>query len=204
MALQCPIGFDTNKLRQEIQDVYSQVASAPNGEFHFHRGPEYATKSLDYVAADLASLPGESTASFAGVGNPLAIGELSPGEVVADLGSGAGMDLLLASRKVGPKGKAIGIDMTEEMLASAARSAEAIGAAQVELRQGELLNLPIEDDSVDVVISNGVLNLASDKTVAFSEIARVLKPGGRLYLADIIMGTELDEASRQDIALWAG
>ena len=126
--------------------------------------------------------------------------------VQVDLFTGfrAGMDLLLAARRVGPDGRAIGIDMTSAMLDSATRSAESMGAAQVEIRQGDLLALPIEDASVDVVISNGVINLVPDKVSAFSEVARILKPGGRLSLADIIMSSELDEASRGDIDLWTG
>jgi len=204
MALKSPKGFQADMLRTEIQTVYSQVANSPDDDFHFHRGPEYAASHLDYDKAELDQLPVEATASFAGIGNPLEIGEISPGEVVVDLGCGAGMDLLLAARKVGPNGRAIGIDMTPAMLDSATRSAESMGAAQVDIRQGDLLALPIEDASVDVVISNGVFNLVPDKVRAFSEVARVLKPGGRLHLADIIMSSELDEASRSDIDLWTG
>ena len=204
MALKCPVGLDPDQLRQEVRSVYARVAQSPEGDFHFHRGPEYAAEQLDYDANELAELPPQATASFAGVGNPLAIDRLEPGQVVVDIGSGSGMDLLLAARRVGPEGKAIGVDMTDEMLASARRSAEAMGANQVELRKGDLLDLPLESDSVDVVISNGVLNLSPDKIVSFSEIARVLRPGGRLLLADIIMGVELDEAARSDIDLWAG
>jgi SAM-dependent methyltransferase len=196
--------LDPDQLRQEVRSVYARVAQSPEGDFHFHRGPEYAAEQLDYDANELAELPPQATASFAGVGNPLAIDRLEPGQVVVDIGSGSGMDLLLAARRVGPEGKAIGVDMTDEMLASARRSAEAMGANQVELRKGDLLDLPLESDSVDVVISNGVLNLSPDKIVSFSEIARVLRPGGRLLLADIIMGVELDEAARSDIDLWAG
>ncbi|MCH9646854.1 MAG: methyltransferase domain-containing protein [Deltaproteobacteria bacterium] len=204
MPLQCPIELDVDRLRQEIQDVYSQVATAPDGDFHFHRGPVFASQLLDYDAAELAQLPSAATASFAGVGNPLSIDPLHPGEVVVDLGSGAGMDLLLAAKRVGATGQAIGIDMTDAMLSSASASAQEIGADQVELRKGDLLELPLEDDSVDVVISNGVLNLAPDKVAAFSEITRVLKPGGRLLLADIVMSGELNETCRSDIDLWAG
>jgi arsenite methyltransferase len=204
MALKSPTGFKTDKLREEIRDVYSRVANSPDGDFHFHRGPEYAASHLGYDKAELDQLPVEVTASFAGIGNPLVIGEILPGEVVADLGCGTGMDLFLAARRVGTGGRAIGIDMTPAMLTSATRSAESMGAAQVDIRQGDLLTLPIEDASVDVVISNGVFNLVPDKVSAFSEVGRVLKPGGRLYLADIIMSSELDEASRGDIDLWTG
>jgi len=204
MALKSPTGFDSERLREEIQSIYSQVATSPEGDFHFHRGPNYAVAQLAYDETELAGLPAESTASFAGVGNPLAIGEIAPGEVVVDLGCGAGMDLLLAAERVGPKGRAIGIDMTPDMLAQTEKGAELIGAPQVEARRGDLLDLPIESESVDVVISNGVLNLVTDKVAAFSEIARVLKPGGRLHLADIVMNQELDESARGNIDLWTG
>jgi len=204
MPLQCPIDLNVDELRQEIKDMYSSVARQPDGDFHFHRGPAYAAEFLGYDAGELASLPEKATASFAGVANPFLIDELHRGETVVDLGSGAGMDLLLAARRVGPEGRAIGVDMTDDMLASATASAETDGATRVELRKGDLLDLPLEDASVDVVISNGVLNLAHDKVKAFSEIARVLKPGGRLLLGDIIMSGELSESCRSDIELWAG
>ncbi len=204
MPLHCPVGLDVDQLRQEVQDVYARVASDPDGDFHFHRGPAYATDLLDYDADALAALPEAATASFAGVGNPTAIGDINPGETVVDLGSGAGMDLLLAAQRVSSEGRAIGVDMTDDMLESAAASAAEMGASQVELRKGDLLALPLEDASVDVVISNGVLNLAPNKPAAFSEIARIMKPGGRLLLADIIMSGELNEDCRSDIDLWAG
>ncbi len=204
MALQCPIGLDVNQLRQEIKDVYSQVAVAPNGDFHFHRGPEYAASKLGYDASELNELPTAATASFAGVANPLAIDELAPGETIVDLGCGAGMDILLASKRVGPAGQAIGVDMTDEMLASTTNSAAEMGAINAQARKGDLTALPIEDGTVDVAISNGVLNLAPDKNAAFSEIKRILKPGGRLLLGDIIMNRELSEDARNDIDLWTG
>ena len=204
MAIQSPAGLDTEKLRQEIRDVYALVAKAPEGEFHFHRGPTYAEEFLGYNAAELAQLPDAATASFAGVGNPLAIDVLQAGEVVLDIGSGAGMDLLLAARRVGPGGRAIGVDMTAEMLGSARASAKACGLNHVELRAGDAQSLPVEDDNVDVVISNGVLNLTTDKRIAYSEIARVLKPGGRLLLADIALDKPLPESVAQDIDLWSG
>ena len=204
MALQSPEGFDPEALRAEIRSVYSRVATAPDGDFHFHRGPDYAVSRLGYDADELAALPTEATASFAGVANPLAIGPIHNGETVVDLGSGAGMDLLLAASRVGPVGRAIGVDMTDAMLESARASAEAMGYENVELRRGDLQDLPLDDGSVDVVISNGVLNLAPDKQVAFAEIHRVLKPGGRLYLGDIVIGKELSEDARKDIDLWAG
>ena len=205
MAVSCPVGFDVHKLREQVSMVYTRVAEAPEGDFHFHRGPEYAATFLGYDAAELRTLPAKSTAAFAGVGNPHAIGAIESGAVVADIGSGAGMDVLLAARRVGSSGRAIGIDMTESMRRLAREAAREGGlGAIVEIRAGDAEELPLEDSSIDVVISNGVLNLATDKTRAFAEIARVLSPGGRLQLADIVVEEELTEAIRADIDLWTG
>ena len=203
MAISCPIGFDAQRLREEVSKMYSRVADDPSGDFHFHRGPGYASELLGYDAAQLAALPPESTASFAGVGNPLSVGDLSEGQTVLDIGCGAGLDLLLAAKQVGDSGHAIGVDMTTDMLARTQAAATSIGLQQVEVRQGDAEELPVESESVDVVISNGVINLTTDKARAFSEIARVLKPGGRLQLADIVVANELSEGVRNDIDLWA-
>jgi ubiquinone/menaquinone biosynthesis C-methylase UbiE len=159
---------------------------------------------LGYDAAELAQLPEAATASFAGVANPHAIDAIHPGETVVDIGSGAGMDLLLAARRTGPSGKAIGVDMTEAMIERARAAAEEGGLGDVEVRKGDALELPLEEQSVDVVISNGVLNLVPDKSTAFGEIARVRKPGGRLLLGDIVVASELSEKIRSDIDLWTG
>jgi ubiquinone/menaquinone biosynthesis C-methylase UbiE len=159
---------------------------------------------LGYDAAALAELPHEATASFAGVANPHGIAALPAGATVVDIGCGAGMDLLLAARAVGPEGRAIGVDMTESMAERARSAARALGAAQVEVRIGDALDLPVESESVDFVISNGVLNLAPDKQRAFSEVARVLKPGGQLLYGDIVVANELSESIRRDIELWTG
>ena len=204
MAISCPVDLDTRKLRAEIQSIYARVAADPSGEFHFHRGPEYAATRLRYDAAELATLPGTVTGSFAGVGNPHAIAPLPSGAIVVDIGSGAGMDLLLAARHVGPRGRAIGVDMTEAMRDRARRGAAACGLAQVEIREGEATALPVETGSVAVVISNGVLNLVAEKAAAIAEIRRVLKPGGRVQIADIVLGVELPQDARADIDLWAG
>jgi SAM-dependent methyltransferase len=204
MAIACPVDLDTLTLRAEIQSIYARVAEDPSGEFHFHRGPEYAARRLNYDAAELSKLPGTVTESFAGVGNPHAIAPLPPGATVIDVGSGAGTDLLLAALHVGPQGRAIGVDMTAAMRERARRGAAACGLAQVEVREGEATALPIDADSVDVVISNGVLNLVPEKRAAVAEIRRVLKPGGRVQIADIVLGVELEEDARQDIDLWTG
>jgi SAM-dependent methyltransferase len=205
MAASCPVGFDTRRLREEVSLVYARVAESPDGDFHFHRGPYYAAEFLRYDADELRMLPARSTAAFAGVGNPHAIGVIERGAVVADIGCGGGMDLLLAARRVGGSGRAIGIDMTESMRRLAGEAALEAGLGDtVEIREGDAEDLPLEDSTIDVVISNGVLNLATDKRKAFAEIARVLKPGGRLQLADIVVESELSEAIRSDIDLWTG
>jgi SAM-dependent methyltransferase len=204
MATSCPIGLDVARLREEVRLMYERVAEDPNGDFHFHRGPAFAAGRLGYDAVALAALPSESTASFAGVANPHLAAAIREGEVVLDIGSGAGTDLLLAARAVGPTGRAIGVDMTDAMIAKARSGAAAMGLEHVEVRKGDLHALPVDDGEVDVVISNGVLNLAPDKLVAFGEIARVLKPGGRLQLGDILLARELSEGPRSDIDLWTG
>jgi arsenite methyltransferase len=204
MAIACPVDLDTRKLRAEIQSIYARVAADPSGEFHFHRGPGYAAQRLHYDAAELAKLPGTVTESFAGVGNPHAIAPLPAGASVVDIGCGAGMDLLLAASHVGARGRAIGVDMTEAMRDRARRGATSCGLAHVEVREGEATALPIEAETVDVVISNGVLNLIPEKRAAVAEIQRVLKPGGRVQIADIVLGVELPEDARQDIDLWTG
>jgi SAM-dependent methyltransferase len=204
MAISCPVDFDTQVLRSEVSSVYSRVAMDPDGDFHFHRGPAYAANFLGYDAGELAALPLATTASFAGVANPHAIAPIVAGETVVDIGCGAGMDLLLAARRVGPGGHAIGIDMTEAMRDRARGSAEAAGLTNVEVRQADATALPFPDASVDVVISNGVLNLVPEKEKAFAEIYRVLRPGGRLQLADIVLDAELDEGVRRNIDLWTG
>jgi SAM-dependent methyltransferase len=202
-SLACPVDLDTARLHEAVRDTYAHVAREPGGDFHFHRGPDYAAARLGYDAGELATLPAACTEPFAGVGNPLAIAPLAPGETVLDVGSGAGMDLLLAARRVGPDGRAIGVDMTEAMIDRSRRAAREAGLDNVEVRQGDVHALPMEDASVDVVISNGVLNLAYDKPRAFGEIARVLRPGGRLQLADIVVGGPLSDRIRSDYELWA-
>ncbi len=204
MAIACPVDLDTRKLQAEIQSIYARVAADPSGEFHFHRGRGYAAQRLHYDAAELSQFPGTVTEPFAGVGNPHAIAPLPAGASVVDIGCGAGLDLLLSASHVGPRGRAIGVDMTEAMRDRARRGATACGLAHVEVREGEATALPIEAESVDVVMSNGVLNLVPEKRAAVAEIRRVLKPGGRVQIADIVLGVELPEDARQDIDLWTG
>jgi SAM-dependent methyltransferase len=204
MALACPIDLDTARLRHEIQAIYARVATDPSTEFHFHRGPAYAAERLGYDPSELGALPSLTTASFAGVANPLRMATLPPGATVVDVGCGAGMDLMLAARAVGLSGKAIGVDMTESMAERARAAAGALGFTHVDVRAGDALDLPVDSASADVVITNGVLNLAPDKRQAFGEVFRVLKPGGQFLYADIIVANELSESIRRDIDLWTG
>jgi SAM-dependent methyltransferase len=204
VALKCPVQLDVATLRNEIQTIYGRVATAPDGEFHFHRGPAYAASRLGYDASELARLPPEVTSSFAGIGNPHAIARIGEGAVVLDIGCGAGTDLLLAARQIGPRGRAIGVDMTPAMRERALAGANAAGLPNVEVRDGDATHLPVGDATVDVVISNGVLNLVPDKVTAVREIARVLKPGGRVQMADITIGEVLPDSALRDIDLWTG
>jgi len=144
------------------------------------------------------------TARFAGVGNPHAIAPIAAGATVVAVGCGGGMDLLLAALHVGPSGRAIGVDMTAEMRAQAAAGARMLALANVDVREGDATQLPVDDGSVDVVISNGVLNLVPRKDRAIAEIARAVKPGGRVQIADIVIGEELPDSALRDIDLWTG
>lgn len=204
MAIACPVGFDVDRLKNEVRQTYASVARDPSGDFHFHRGPEYAARLLGYGLPELKSLPPIATAPFAGVGNPFLMDDLPVAGVIVDIGSGAGMDCLLAGRRVGPEGTVIGMDMTDEMLDRARAGAEEASLKQVRFEKADIDHLPVESATVDIVISNGVFNLAPDKAALFAELYRVVKPGGRLQFADITVGMALSEAVRNDIDLWTG
>jgi arsenite methyltransferase len=204
MSIACPVDLDTARLRAEIQSIYTRVAATPAEPFHFHRGAAYAAERLRYDAAELATLPNIVTDSFAGVGNPLAIAPLAEGAVVVDLGCGAGTDLLLAAKRVGPRGRAIGVDMTDEMRRRARDGATSTGLDNVDVREGDATTLPVVEGGADVVISNGVMNLIADKRLVVEEIRRVLKPGGRLQLADVVLGVDLPDSARREVDLWTG
>jgi arsenite methyltransferase len=157
-----------------------------------------------YGAEDREALPDEAALASLGCGNPTAVAELDEGEVVLDLGSGGGIDVLLSARRVGPTGRAYGLDMTDEMLALARENARRAGADNVEFLKGTIEEIPLPDASVDVVISNCVINLSPEKPRVFRETARVLRPGGRLAVTDIVADSELDESVRGDLEAWAG
>lgn len=197
------VSINQTYLRNAIQREYEEVATSPNNDFHFHVGRAAASR-LGYHKDQLDGLPGQVIESFAGVGNPFALGELNTGEIVIDLGSGAGFDAILAAQQVGPQGRVTGIDMTTAMLEKARANATSLELGNIEFRQGYIEQLPFDDNSVDVIISNGVINLSPDKETVLAEAFRVLKPGGRMQNADIIVQKEVPDAAREDIDLWTG
>jgi arsenite methyltransferase len=197
------IPVDTERLRASIREEYAAVASEPSRGFHFHTGRPLLRR-LGYDESALAGIPEDAVASAAGTGNPFALGALRPGERVVDCGSGSGVDSLIAATLVGVDGCVIGVDMTREMLDKARRAADEAGATNVEFREGTLEALPVDDGWADVVISNGVLNLVPDKGAALGEMARVLRPGGRLQLTDIVLAKAVPEGSKQEVSLWTG
>jgi arsenite methyltransferase len=193
---------DVEQLRAKVKEMYKSVAEQPRGTFHFEMGRELALR-LGYPAAQLGRVPPEAIESFAGVGYHLGLAGLAPGERVLDMGSGSGMDAFLASLAVSPGGQVIGIDMTEEQLAKARRLAAGEGFPDVRFEKSYIEQVPVETGSVDVVISNGVINLCADKQAVLTEIARVLKPGGRMAISDIVTEKPLTEAIICDVNLWA-
>ena len=179
------------------------MAKEPERGFHFHTGRRLAA-ILSYKDEWLAGVPETTIASFAGTGNPFSLGPLEPGDNVVDVGCGAGIDSLIAAKMVGAAGRVIGVDMTPEMLAKARAAAQQAETANVEFKQGLAEALPVKDSWADVVISNGVLNLFPDKLAALREIARVLKPGGRLQVGDILVDKAVSDKGKRDIELWKG
>lgn len=196
-------GLNVEVLREVIRTEYAQVASDPGQGFHFHTGRRL-TRILGYADTWLDDVPEDTIASFAGTGNPFALGVLRAGERVVDVGCGAGIDSLIAAGMVGPSGDVVGIDMTRAMLDRARASAAQGGFSNVRFHEGLAESLPVPDGWADVVISNGVLNLFPDKLAGLHEMARVLKPGGRLQIGDILVQKPVSAKAQRDINLWKG
>jgi SAM-dependent methyltransferase len=202
MTAAATVAFDPQELEAKVKLMYRAVAENPRGEFHFEMGRALAER-LGYPPADLDRIPAEAIESFAGVGYFFAVADIKPGDTVVDLGSGSGMDAFIARLKVEPGGNVIGVDMTDEQRAKAERLRDLAGIAGVSYIKGYIDNVPLPDASADVVISNGVINLAIDKARVFAEVARLLKPGGRLALSDIVTEVPLSEAIVCNSTLWA-
>jgi arsenite methyltransferase len=194
--------IDVQVLKTEIKKTYASVSLEPDKDFIFPTGRAWA-EDLDYPD-ELSGVPDSAVESFAGVANPFSLGRLAPGERVLDVGSGAGTDSLVAAQMVGPDGQVTGIDMTPEMLAKARAAATEMGASNVEFVEGEVERLPFRADSFDVVLSNGVIDLVPDKDAVLSELYRVLRPGGRLQIADVTIQTPVSAEGRRNIDLWTG
>ena len=196
-------GINLQVLRTAIREEYEAVARTPQQGFHFHTGRPLA-RILGYEDTWLEGIPESSIESFAGTGNPFSIDQIRAGERVVDVGCGAGIDSLIAAKMVGPNGRVIGVDMTPAMLEKARQSAAEAQLTNVEFLEGYAESLPVPDGLADVVISNGVLNLMPDKAAALSEMARVLKPGGRLQIGDIMVQKAVPESAKRKIDLWTG
>ena len=194
---------DVVELRSEVRSHYAEVADHPDGEFHFHTG-RFATEQLGYDPVWLSDLPESAVEAFAGVANPFAWGLPGAGEKVVDVGSGAGLDAVVAAGAVGPRGAVVGVDMTPAMLKRATELATSLGFDHLEFREGLAEDLPVADGWADLVISNGVLNLVPDKVGAYREVFRVLRPGGRIQIGDVCVEREVPEAAKRDIDLWTG
>jgi ubiquinone/menaquinone biosynthesis C-methylase UbiE len=194
---------DAEALREQVRDKYREVAVDPHRTFHFHVGRVNAMR-LGYDQDAVDALPDRAVESFAGVGNPFELRTLNPGERVVDVGSGAGFDSFIAAGQVGGTGRVVGVDMTPEMLKKSQETADALGFEHVEFREGLAEALPVDGGWADAVISNGVINLCADKQATFSEIHRVLRPGGCLQFADIANGRPVPPEALRDIDLWTG
>lgn len=197
------VDIDVELLKDEIKKTYARVSEDPESEFIFPTGRAWAA-DLGYPPELLARVPDSTAESFAGVANPFALGPLESGARVLDVGSGAGTDSLVAAQMVGPGGRVTGVDMTPEMLAKARASAAAMRATNVEFVAGEAEILPFENESFDIAISNGVIDLLPDKDTVFSEIHRVLAPGGRIQIADVTIQRPVSEEGKRNIDLWTG
>ncbi|HHT9152790.1 MAG TPA: methyltransferase domain-containing protein [Candidatus Hypogeohydataceae bacterium YC40] len=194
--------MEDKDIKEQVQARFRRIASEPSSETRFSVGPESA-KNLGYDPQEIDSMPSPVTESFAGVGYPLGLGPVCEGETVLDIGSGAGLDAFLASRRVGPRGKVIGVDMTPEMVEKAETNRQRLGITNAEFREGLAEKLPLENDSVNLVIFNGLLNLSPQKGQVVAEIYRVLRPGGRIYAADIILEEGVAQATVEKLGQWS-
>jgi SAM-dependent methyltransferase len=197
------VPVDVDVLREEIRKTYTDVSTDREQQFIFPTGRAWA-QELGYPEPELARVPDATAESFAGVANHWTLGRADQGSVVLDLGCGAGTDLLIAAQMTGPTGRVIGVDMTPAMLERARDSAQQMALENVALHESLIESLPLEDASVDIVISNGVIDLVPDKEAVFDEIDRVLRPGGHLQIADVVIHTEVSEDARKRIDLWTG
>ena len=196
-----PVRLDRGRLRGAIEDAFTELALHPARDFHFVSGPPLAAR-LGYSTEMLRHIPPEAVASFAGVGNPFRMGQPAEGEVVLDVGCGAGTDALIAAKAVGPVGQVIGIDMTPAMVERARQCVQLARASNVRIDWGHAESLPVPDQSVDLVISNGVFSLTPNKRDTFREVLRVLRPGGRLQIADVVVKLGLPDRVTENVRLW--
>lgn len=194
---------DRDELRRRVSEKYRDVALNPELGFHFHTGAPLA-RMIGYPDEAVAALPQANVESFAGTGNPFLFGELQRGETVVDVGCGAGFDTLIAAGQIGPEGRLIAVDMTAEMREKTGGGAREMGLANIDIREGFAESLPVDNGIADVVISNGVVNLCPDKIAVFREMFRVLKPGGRIQVGDILVHREVPQEAKDDIELWSG
>jgi len=191
-----------DQIRNQIRERFGRIARSPASERVFPVGPVSA-KNLGYDTDEIDALPSEVTESFSGVGNPLALGELAAGQTVLDLGCGAGLDSILAARRVGPTGKVISIDMTRAMLDKAQQNAASFGVSNIEFHLADAENVPVPDATIDVVITNGVFNLCPDKPEVLVELYRLMRPGGRLQMADVLLHADVTPEQVAKIGTWS-
>lgn len=194
--------LDKSLVENAVQEMYEDVATCPNKEFHFPTGRN-SCLNLGYPEEELDAIPAQAVESFAGVGYPFLAGGIQPGDTVLDIGSGSGADFIIAAQKTGPEGRVIGIDIAPSMIAKARKNIKTAGLDNIEILEGHADDIPLGDSSVDVVTSNGVINLVPDKQKVFNEIHRILTPGGRIQISDIVLTKPVSEKSKSNAQLWA-
>lgn len=193
---------DKREVEQAVQEMYEEVASSPDEEFHFPTGRR-SCLHLGYPREELDAIPGSAVKSFAGVGYPFLADIINPGDTVVDIGSGSGVDVLLAALKAGPDGRVWGVDITPAMIRKARENIEKTDIKNIKIVEGQAIDIPLDDATADIVTSNGVINLVPDKERAFEEIYRILKPGGRIQISDIVLSKPVSEKSKSNARLWA-